>query len=342
MSDFDNVERMTLLWEAFEKGNEEKMKEIIKERSYNSKLHKLLKTKNIQRVELKEDVVEKLTMPDTGDEVVVKTFDADEFPFHEICGNIISRHLLKKFPFFCKILDIGQSISTGEYLLIFEALEGDLEDSVDCDNHQSMFHMLFQLSFACQQLKKAANLLHFDLRFDNVFVETLDEPKDFFGHGMKTDFIVKIGDWGLCEFDFGGKRCRINEEIPRDDKENKKWGLFPRNYNGYDMQYFLGTLGPVLDRKEGQSYYYVFNMVRDLINPCTYSTSQDRPVEVTESSPMDICKFMKSNVLPSVVDLEPDHADKPESEDEESEEESEEESDEEEKATCSKKRKKNH
>ena len=91
---------------------------------------------------------------------------------------------------------------------------------------------------------------------------------------MKTDFVVKIGDWGLCEFDFGGKRCRINEDIPRDDKDSKKWGLYPRNYNGYDMQYFLGTLEPVLENIQGLSYYYVFNMVRDSINPCTYSTSQ--------------------------------------------------------------------
>ena len=117
---------------------------------------------------------------------------------------------------------------TGEYLLVFEALEGDLEEVVDKDNHKSMFHMLFQLSFACQQLKKAANLLHFDVRFDNVFVQSLDEPKDFFGHGLKTDFVIKIGDWGLCEFDFGGKRCRVNEDIPRDDKDTKKWGLYPR------------------------------------------------------------------------------------------------------------------
>ena len=121
----------------------------------------------------------------------------------------MSWHLLQKYPFFCKILDIGQSISgTGEYLLVFEALEGDLEEVVDKDNHRSMFHMLFQISFACQQLKKAANLLHFDVRFDNVFVQSLDEPKDFFGNGLKTDFVIKIGDWGLCEFDFGGKRCR--------------------------------------------------------------------------------------------------------------------------------------
>ena len=86
MNSFDNEVRMSLLWEAFQKGNEEEMKEIIHERAHNSRLHKLLKTKNIQRLELKEDVVEKLTMPDTGDEVVVKKFDADEFPFHEICG----------------------------------------------------------------------------------------------------------------------------------------------------------------------------------------------------------------------------------------------------------------
>jgi len=301
MNSFDNEVRMSLLWEAFQKGDEDKMKEIIHERAHNSRLHKLLKTKNIQRLELKEDVVEKLTMPDTGDEVVVKKFDADEFPFHEICGNVVSWHLLQKYPFFCKILDIGQSITgTGEYLLVFEALEGDLEEVVDKDNHRSMFHMLFQISFACQQLKKAANLLHFDVRFDNVFVQSLDEPKDFFGHGLKTDFVIKIGDWGLCEFDFGGKRCRVNEDIPRDDKESKKWGLFPREYNGYDMQYFLGTLEPVLENVQGLSYYYVFNMVRESIDPCTYSNSQFRPLEVTESTPLDIMKFMKSNVLPTI------------------------------------------
>ena len=65
MSSFDNEVRMSLLWEAFQKADEDEMKEIIHERAHNSRLHKLLKTKNIQRLELKEDVVEKLTMPDT-------------------------------------------------------------------------------------------------------------------------------------------------------------------------------------------------------------------------------------------------------------------------------------
>ena len=49
-------------------------------------------------------------------------------------------------------------------------------------------------------------------------------------------------------YNFG---CRVNEDIPRDDKESKKWGLFPREYNGYDMQYFLGTLEPVLENVQG-------------------------------------------------------------------------------------------
>jgi len=98
-------------------------------------------------------------------------------------------------------------------------------------------------------------------------------------------------------YNFG---CRVNEDIPRDDKDSKKWGLYPRHYNGYDMQYFLGTLEPVLENIQGLSYYYVFNMVRESIDPCTYSNSQFRPLEVTESTPLDIMKFMKSNVLPTI------------------------------------------
>ena len=43
----------------------------------------------------------------------------------------------------------------------------------------------------------------------------------------------------------------MNEDIPRDDKDSKKWGLYPRHYNGYDMQYFLGTLEPVLENIQG-------------------------------------------------------------------------------------------
>ena len=39
---------------------------------------------------------------------------------------------------------------------------------------------------------------------------------------------------------------------------------------------------------QGLSYYYVFNMVRESIDPCTYSNSQFRPLEVTESTPLDI------------------------------------------------------
>jgi len=36
---------MSLLWEAFQKADEDEMKEIIHERAHNSRLHKLLKTK---------------------------------------------------------------------------------------------------------------------------------------------------------------------------------------------------------------------------------------------------------------------------------------------------------
>lgn len=45
---------------------------------------------------------------------------------------------------------------------------------------------------------------------------------------------------------------------------------------GYDFQYFLGTLTPVLDSLHGLAYYHVYTMALGFLQPCAFTTAQDR------------------------------------------------------------------
>lgn len=47
---------------------------------------------------------------------------------------------------------------------------------------------------------------------------------------------------------------------------------------GYDFQYFLGTLTPVLDSLHGLAYYHVYTMALQFLQPCAFTTAQDRCV----------------------------------------------------------------
>lgn len=47
-------------------------------------------------------------------------------------------------------------------------------------------------------------------------------------------------------------------------------------YTGYDFQYFLGTLTPVLDSLHGLPYYHVYTMALDFLKPCAFTQAQDR------------------------------------------------------------------
>lgn len=42
------------------------------------------------------------------------------------------------------------------------------------------------------------------------------------------------------------------------------------------MQYLLGTLTPVLDSLHGLQYYYIYNMTLTHLQPCTFTSAQDR------------------------------------------------------------------
>ena len=120
------------------------------------------------------------------------------------------------------------------------------------------------MNYAIHQLsqKSCGQLQHFDLRYDNIRIKMLNKKKDFFNNNIKTNFLIKIGDWGQCEFDFGfGLRKDVdhqdadavvvdrivNEDVPREEQYVAKWGEYPLHYSNYDFQYFLSTLTPVLD-----------------------------------------------------------------------------------------------
>jgi hypothetical protein len=120
--------------------------------------------------------------------------------------------------------------------------------------------------------------------------------RDLFNNGIMTEFIIKIGDFGQCEFDFGETRS-MNPDIPREPKYFKKWGIYPNEFSGYDFQYLLATLTPILNNKYGLSYYYIHTMLLDFIQPVKFTTAQDRPLQITDKTPRDILIFLKQVVL---------------------------------------------
>ncbi len=47
---------------------------------------------------------------------------------------------------------------------------------------------------------------------------------------------------------------------------------------GYDFQYFLGTLTPVLDSLHGLAFYHVYTLALAFLQPCAFTAAQDRYV----------------------------------------------------------------
>jgi hypothetical protein len=138
------------------------------------------------------------------------------------------------------------------------------------------------------------------MRFDNIRVKHLPAHKDFFKNGVKSSFVIKIGDWGQCEFNFGDSRP-VNESVPRDVAFRGKWGYFPDTYSNYDFQYFLSTLTPTLDNLHGLAFFYIYTMTLDFLQPVSFTSAQDRPEIITSKTPAQIVSFLKGHVLPSVT-----------------------------------------
>src|SRR6056297_547169 len=45
---------------------------------------------------------------------------------------------------------------------------------------------------------------------------------------------------------------------------------------GYDIQYFLGTLTPVLGSLHGLDFYYIYKLTLAFLQPCSFTSAQDR------------------------------------------------------------------
>lgn len=288
---FRNPKRLDAIRAALDAGDEQAMRERIASRTENARLLRLLNAKDMRWIELKEDVVYRVVGRE--EEVVVKIFGM--FPFHEIGGNLLATGLLDTCPFFVRTLDIGRDMA-GKYLIIMESLPEETS-SLALDEPINMYNLFYQTAYACAQMEKAGGLQHFDLRLDNIMMRRLSEPKDLFHNGIKTDFVIKIGDFGQCEFDIAGNRPR-NPDVPRNIMDQKRWGVYPTVYTGYDFQYFLSTLTPVLE--EYQSFYYIHQMAVTYLEPIASTAAQDRPEIITRRRPTDILAFLKREITPTL------------------------------------------
>lgn len=262
----------------------------------------------------------RLAVPGQSEQCVLKVFDEDTFPFHEICGNVLATKLAETAgPFFVKCLDVGQYTGSTDnsYYILMEYFEEDT-DHIDIDEPINMYNLFYQVNYAIHHLSQPSTgqLQHFDLRYDNIRIKMLPKPRDFFNNGVKSNFLIKVGDWGQCEFNWGTgavetesgggeKEVRavtrpVNDSVPREAEYTAKWGEYPLTYSHYDFQYFLSTLTPVLDNLQGLSYYYIYGMMLDYMQPVTFTKAQDRPVVITEKSSQQLLMFLKKEILPGV------------------------------------------
>jgi len=295
-SKFRNKNRLSRLLAALDNQDQEKMEDVIRSRSLNHPLWCLLHGKSTRTMEIKEDVISKVVVG--KEEVIVKTFSSSSFPFHEICGNLLATRILDSgsCPFFVRTLDIGMD-SSGNYVIVMESLESDIS-AIDLQDPVHMYNLFYQTTYACAEMEKVANLQHFDLRSDNIMVRMLPEPRDFFKNGIKTTFVIKICDFGQCEFDFGNERP-VNEDIPRDPHYEEKWGVYPSNYTGYDIQYFLSTLPWILN-EDRRSEYYIYTMMLSFLGEIPITPAQYRPRVVVTRTPTEILCFLKQQVRPTL------------------------------------------
>lgn len=315
---FKNSARIDKIHSTILSGDRDAFDAVIHDRKQNAQVYKKIKGKNVVWYDLKDDVVFLLAVPGQSEQCVLKVFDEDEFPFHEICGNVLATKLAETAgPFFVKCLDVGQFTGSTDnsYYILMEYFEEDT-DNIDIDEPICMYNLFYQVNYAIHHMSQTSTgqLQHFDLRYDNIRIKMLPKNRDFFQNGVKTNFLIKVGDWGQCEFNWGfGSSLKdshgsdtsntsrpVNASVPREAEYAAKWGEYPKTYSNYDFQYFLSTLTPVLDNLHGLSYYYMYGMMMDHMQPVTFTEAQDRPIVITEKNPQGMLAFMKSSILPGV------------------------------------------
>lgn len=164
-----------------------------------------------------------------------------------------------------------------------------------------MWNVLYQFASALEVLQSLAEIVHFDIRHDNVLVEHLSAPVQLYPSAMpqlETSFVLKIADFGQAELTLSGSRARNAIHVGEHDEA--KWGAYPVGYapnTGYDMQYFLYTLPCVLDGYVDQ--YYVLTGTQEFVEDGLARTGDDnrtadqfRPTEVSRKTAAETVAFL--------------------------------------------------
>jgi len=301
---FDNPTRIAALYEEItaEKPLNEIKDGMIK--IMQAKNKDLLKKLFAGRVEELSPDVDLYTFAG-GSEVIVKSFVWEgEFggAFQEIAGGVCTTQYVNigESENFCRVYDIF--IAKDTLFMLFEKLTGDIEKEFNSPEHPEsledpavMFNLLFQLSMAMAKMQNKNELVHFDVRHDNVQVQWLDEPRVLYPrYPYETNFVIKLIDFGQCELKVGTERP-INDDVVHGDDEVAKWGTFPEEFcPGYDMQYFLYTLVDVLEGFLAQ--YYVLDAVLGFIDEGIETeankTPQSRPFKVSKKNAKQVREFL--------------------------------------------------
>jgi serine/threonine protein kinase len=241
-----------------------------------------------------------------GTEVIVKSFAwSGEFEgaFQEIAGGICTTQLVNTGTCenFVRVYDVF--IAKDTLFMLFERMVGDIEKEFNSEEHDesledpfTMWNVLFQLGMAMRHMQETCELVHFDVRHDNVQVQWLDQPRKLYEElPYETNFVIKLIDFGQCELKIGETRP-MNEDVVHGEESIEHWGRFPEEFcPGYDMQYFCYTLVDILQGFLAQ--YYVLDAllktVDDSIGTESNKTPQSRPKVVSQKTAREIVEFLK-------------------------------------------------
>jgi serine/threonine protein kinase len=306
MQRFVNEERLSALLGLIQKRSHSSLRELKESmvktlKAKNKAVHKdLMATRLVQ--DFSENVYE--AQLSSGESIVVKhcAWDDDNIDdfseFNELAANIAVVGFSS--PNFVKMLDCF--IIKDTLHLLFPKLEGDIETLPDLGEPDVMWDIFYQLARALCDLQAEAEIVHFDIRSDNILVETLDEPQVLFADfPYKSKYLLKLADLGLAEMTFHikGKPARVrSSEIDRDDVSI--WGTWPLTFcPGYDFQYFLYSMIPVLQTIGFLDQFYVHAASLafveeglDLVGEAN-RTEEWRPHEVSKKTALETRHFLE-------------------------------------------------
>lgn len=265
------------------------MNNILKFSLYNDPVMNVIYNTQSRWITLKDPNVFLIFPPEGTSNFVLKYFK--RFPHYELGGNLITTQMCGS-SFFVSLLDAGYDDRRGEYFLVFPYFPCSLY-RIQWNDREEVKEFLEQMNMALTQMENNQQLVHFDLRFDNIRLEMMDKfsPSLFRVGGKTYRFLIKIMDFGCCEFNsFLGPRD-FNEEVIRSLKSTKTWGIFPRHYCCYDCLYFLFTLKSFLkDWEDTSLVQIILDELYDFVGRPVF-TKETRPLAIPPISNKEMIGF---------------------------------------------------